>query len=185
MTVLPVVRLGHPALRAVSSAVPTEELGEARFQSFLDDLAETCIANNGAGIAAPQVAVNKRVIVVNVDPANPRYPGHLPFPLTIVVNPTVENRSDTTSEDWEGDLSANLRGLVPRAESCVVTGLDREGNDVRFDLWEPCHARVFQHEIDHLDGYFFIDRIVKKETLLELPTASDGQASETSRSSPG
>lgn len=168
MAVLEVVRLGHPALRKVSEPVVETELNDDSFQRFLDDLAETCVANNGAGIAAPQVGVNKRVIVVNVDPANPRYPNRQPFPLAVVINPEVIHRSDESGEDWEGDLSAALRGLVPRPKSCVVAGLDREGNLVQFELHDDFHARVFQHEIDHLDGVFFIDRVERKETISEL-----------------
>lgn len=159
MALLKIIRLGHPKLRLKSKKVTKRQLQGKRFQKFLDDLAETCIKGNGAGIAAPQVGVNKRVIVVHVDPKNPRYPGRKAFPLTIVINPKVVSCSKEKKEDWEGDLSADLRGLVPRAQTCIVTGLDREGNAVRFDLDYDFHARVFQHEIDHLDGIMFLDRV--------------------------
>lgn len=145
------------------------ELGNAEFQRFLDDLAETCVARDGVGIAAPQVGENKRVIVVNIDPNNPRYPDRLEFPLTIVINPVVKSRAGELCSDWEGDLSVGLRGIVPRASSCTVTGMDRHGNAVAFDLRDAFHARVFQHEIDHLDGVFFIDRVQRTDTLAELP----------------
>lgn len=139
------------------------------FQRFLDDLADTCVINDGAGIAAPQVGINKRVIVVNVDPENPRYPGRSKFPLTIVVNPVVTMKSEDSNSDWEGDLSASLRGLVSRPSTCTVRGIDRNGDDVVFELQDSFHARVFQHEIDHLDGVFFTDHVQRKETLAELP----------------
>jgi peptide deformylase len=168
MSRLNVVRLGHPALRKKSQAVSLDELATPAFQTFLDDLAETCIHGNGAGIAAPQVGVNQRVIVVHVDPANPRYPGKQAFPLTIVVNPLVKSRSAKLVEDWEGDMSANIRALVPRSETCVVTGLDRQGQPVKYNLGYGFHARVFQHEIDHLDGKFFIDRVKRMDTVTEL-----------------
>jgi len=168
MAALSVVRLGHPALRVKSKAVGKKELDDKKFQKFLDDLAATCLKNEGAGIAAPQVAVNKRVIVVHVDPNNKRYPGRPHFPLTIVINPKVVRRSKTLKEDWEGDLSANIRGLVPRAKTCAVTGIDRNGKAVKFELKKDFHARVFQHEIDHLDGKFFTDRMRRKDTLTEL-----------------
>jgi peptide deformylase len=168
MAVLKIVRLGHPALRTKSGAVAKKELGSQTFQGFLDDLAQTCDKNNGAGIAAPQVGVNKRVIVVHVDPKNPRYPKKKPFPLTIIINPKVVKRAKQTEEDWEGDLSCNLRALVPRPESCVVSGLDRHGQRVTYDLDYSFHARVFQHEIDHLDGVFLLDRVKRKETISEL-----------------
>jgi peptide deformylase len=167
MSVLKVIRLGHPALRARSRAVTKRELKTKRFQKFLDNLAETCIKSKGVGIAAPQVNVNKRVIVVHVDPKNPRYPDKKPFPLTVVINPKVIERSKQTKEDWEGDLSAGIRALIPRSVSCVVTGLDREGKSVKYHLENDFHARVFQHEIDHLDGKLFIDKVKRKETISE------------------
>src|SRR6185369_5785686 len=102
-----------------------------------------------------------------VDPANPRYTGKKPFPLTIVINPKIVSRSKEKNEDWEGDLSVNIRGLVPRSVSCTVVGWDREGNSVQFELNDDFHARVFQHEIDHLDGKFFIDRVRDTKTLCE------------------
>lgn len=163
-----IVRLGHPALRAKSEAVTKEELASKRFQNFLDGLAKVCVDNKGVGIAAPQVGVNKRVIVVHVDPKNPRYKGKRPFPLTIIINPKVVSKSKETKEDWEGDLSANIRAMVPRAKQCKVVGLDREGRKVEFSLKYDFHARVFQHEIDHLDGKFLIDRVKRFETVSEL-----------------
>jgi peptide deformylase len=168
MPKLKIVRLGHPALRAKSRPVTKAQLADPDYQKFLDELATICVANQGAGIAAPQVGINQRVIVVHVDPANPRYPGKQPFPLTIVVNPRVTSRSRETAEGWEGDLSVGIRGLVPRPVSCAVSGWDRHGNPVHFDLTYDFHARVFQHEIDHLDGKFFIDRVKRHETLSEL-----------------
>ena len=166
MSVLPIVRLGHPSLRLKSEPVSLKELKTSRFQKFLDDLALTCRKASGAGIAAPQVGVNKRVIVVSGDPNNSRYPGRAKFPSTIVVNPKVIKKSKRVEEDWEGDLSANLRAVVPRAVSCTVTGLDRDGQSVRYNL-RGFHARVFQHEIDHLDGVFLTDRVRRVETLTE------------------
>ena len=150
-------------------AVTKRELKTKEFQDFIDNLCAVCVANNGAGIAAPQVGVNKRVIVVHVDPKNARYPGMKPFPLTVVINPQVTKRSKTLQEGWEGDLSANLRAKVPRADSCTVEGLDRDGNKITFELDDSFHARVFQHEIDHLSGVMMIDRVKRKETICELP----------------
>lgn len=170
METLEIVRLGHPALRAKSKPVSKREITTPSFQAFLDELAAICLKFNGAGIASPQVGINKRVIVVNVDPTNPRYPGHKPFPLSIVINPKVTKRSETKKEDWEGDLSADLRGLVPRSVTCKVTGLDRTGKPVHYILDNDFHARVFQHEIDHLDGVLFIDRVKNKKSFSEYET---------------
>lgn len=168
MPALKIVRLGHPALRKKSKPVTTRELSSKSFQRFLDNLAETCIKNKGAGIAAPQVGVNKRVIVVHVDPKNRRYPNRKYFSLTIVINPKIIQRSKKQKEDWEGDLSANIRALVPRARTCTVIGLNRKGEPVVYKLADDFHARVFQHEIDHLDGVFLLDRVRRKETISEF-----------------
>ncbi|MBI2074695.1 MAG: peptide deformylase [Candidatus Levybacteria bacterium] len=167
MATLKIIHLGHPALRTKSKPVSKRELATKSFQKFLDDLAKTCVKNNGAGIAAPQVGKNKRVIVVHVDPKNPRYPKKKPFPLTIVINPKITKYSKEKKEDWEGDLSVGLRALVPRSLSCTVAGLNRKGESVKFELDYDFHARVFQHEIDHLNGMFFVDRVKRKETFTE------------------
>lgn len=168
MAVLKIIRLGHPKLRKKSVKVSEKEIQSEAFQTFLDELADTCLQNKGAGIAAPQVGVNKRIIVVYVDPKNPRYPDRKPFPLTIVINPMIVNSSEVMKEDWEGDLSVDLRALVPRRLSCTVVGLDRTGKTITFNLVDDFHARVFQHEIDHLDGVMFLDKVIHKETISEI-----------------
>ena len=168
MSKLNVVRLGNPTLRKKSKSVNKEELKTKNLQKFLDNLAETCVKNNGAGIAAPQVGINKRIIVVHVDPKNPRYPNKKPFPLTIVINPKVVQKSKLKLEDWEGDLSVDIKAFVPRSKTCVVTGLNRNGEKVTYKLNHNFHARVFQHEIDHLNGVFFIDKVKRKNTITEL-----------------
>ena len=165
MNTFPLIRLGNPILRQKSAPVVKTRLQSKAFQKFLDTLAKTCLKNKGVGIAAPQVGKNIRVIVVHVDPKNPRYEGKKAFPLTIVINPKVVSKAEETQEDWEGDLSVDLRGLVPRAVSCVVTGLDRDGKEVSYNLKNDFHARVFQHEIDHLDGIMFLDKVRKKESF--------------------
>src|SRR5262249_32047923 len=134
MPPLPIVRLGHPSLRMKSKPVTRSELSQPHVQTFIDNLVDTCLAAKGAGIAAPQVGVNRRIIVVNVDPKNSRDPEREPFPLTVIVNPQVTKRSREIDEDWEGDLSADIRALVLRAKSCSVSGWDRNGNEVTFQL---------------------------------------------------
>lgn len=170
MTTFPMVRLGNPILRTKSKPVSLKELKTKRFQTFLDKLVATCLKNDGVGIAAPQVGINKRVIVVTVDPKNPRYENKKPFPTTIIVNPKVIEYSQLTKEDWEGDLSADLRGVVPRPITCTVVGLDRNGKEVTYDLQDDFHARVFQHEIDHLDGVMFLDKVKRKKSFSEYKT---------------
>lgn len=168
MAILRIVRLGHPSLRIKSKLVSIKDLKTKSFQKFLDNLAKTCIKYKGVGIAAPQVGVNKRAIIVHVDPKNPRYKNKKPFPLTIIINPKVSWHSKEKKEDWEGDLSVNLKALVPRPKTCTVLGLDRNGKKVSYKLEYGFHARVFQHEIDHLNGIFFIDRVKNKKTITEL-----------------
>ncbi len=165
MAIFRLIRLGNPVLRKKSSPVLVKRIMTVSFQKFLDKLSQTCLSHQGAGIAAPQVGRNIRVIVVHVDPNNPRYPGRKYFPLTIVINPKVKKTSRQTKEDWEGDLSVNLRGLVPRPVTCVISGIDREGKEVSFDLQDDFHARVFQHEIDHLNGVMFLYKVEKKESF--------------------
>lgn len=164
---LKLVRLGHPALRKQSNSVKQSELKTTDFQKFLDDLIVTCDKNDGVGIAAPQVGVNKRVIVVHVDPNNPRYKSKPAFPTTIVINPKITDKAKIQKDDWEGDLSCGFRAAVPRATWCRVEGLDRHGKPVKYNLQNDFHARVFQHEIDHLDGKFFIDHVKRYETISE------------------
>jgi peptide deformylase len=159
------VPLGNPILRIKAKAVSESMLHTNKFQIFLDKLVHTCHIHQGVGIAAPQVGKSFRVIVVHVDPNNPRYLGKEYFPPTVVINPKIIKLSKRVKDDWEGDLSVNLRGLVPRSASCIVSGLDRNGKKVSFDLQNDFHARVFQHEIDHLDGVMFLDKVEKKESF--------------------
>lgn len=157
--------LGNPILRETAKPIPQNKIQTKTFQLFLDKLAHTVLHHKGAGIAAPQVGKSLRVIVITVDPNNPRYPGRKFFPLTIVINPKISNVSKKIKEDWEGDLSVDLRGLVPRPTSCMVTGLDRHGEKISLNLKNDFHARVFQHEIDHLDGIMFLDKVERKESF--------------------
>lgn len=170
METFPIIRLGNPVLRNKSKKVSLGEIKTKKFQEFLDKLSQTCNTHDGVGIAAPQVGVLKRVIVVVVDPKNPRYENKKPFPLSIIVNPEVVGHSSVLQDDWEGDLSANIRGLVPRPISCLIKGLDREGKEVKYDLSDDFHARVFQHEIDHLDGILFLDKVKRKKSFSEYET---------------
>ncbi len=167
MSTYKMIRLGNPILRSKSKKVAKRKILTPTFQKFLDTLANTCIKNSGVGIAAPQVGVEKRVIVVHVDPKNPRYFNKKPFPLTIVINPKITKHSKKIKEDWEGDLSADLRGLVPRPMTCTVVGLNRKGEEVTYALEDDFHARVFQHEIDHLNGVLFLDKVKRKNTFSE------------------
>jgi peptide deformylase len=164
---LKITRIGNPVLRRRSISVRMIELRSKSFQLFLDQLSAICIDNEGVGIAAPQVSINKRVIVIHVDPKNSRYKNKSEYPLTIVINPKIINKSFQVNDDWEGDLSCDLRAKVPRSTQCTVQGLDRYGKKLLLYVKDPFHARVFQHEIDHLDGILLLDRVKRKETICE------------------
>lgn len=164
MAVLKVVRLGHPALRRVAEPVGKQALRTPEIQRLIDDLLETMDEYDGAGLAAPQVAVSRRIVVYGVE-ANPRYPEAEPVPRTVLVDPVVTPLTDEETEDWEGCLSVpDLRGLVPRRTRVRVEALGRDGRPLRFEA-TGFHARVVQHECDHLDGVVYLQRMRSMATL--------------------
>jgi peptide deformylase len=160
-----IVEIGHPVLRERAREVTPEELRSDEVQSLIDDMIETMRAADGAGLAANQVAETLRIAVVEVRPGNPRYPYKPPVPLTVIVNPVIAPLDDEIVEINEGCLSVpNLRGEVPRHVSIRVRYTDREGaehDEVRRGLT----AGTFQHELDHLDGTLFVDRVTDRSTL--------------------
>lgn len=165
MTIRDIAQLGNPALRGRAAEVAPADLGSPAVQALIDDLVETMREVNGAGLAAPQVRVPLRVVVVEVA-GNARYPHFPAIPLTVLLNPELELLSrepgalahDEVVHLYEGCLSvAGLRGRVRRARRVRVRALDREGSPVTLE-WEGVRAAVLQHEIDHLDGVLFVDR---------------------------
>jgi peptide deformylase len=160
-----IVEIGHPVLRERAREVTPEELRSDEVQRLIDDMIETMRAADGAGLAANQVAETVRIAVVEVRPGNPRYPYKPPVPLTVVVNPVIEPLDDEIEQINEGCLSVpNLRGEVPRHVSIRLGYMDREGaehDEVRRGLT----AGTFQHELDHLDGTLFVDRVTDLSTL--------------------
>ena len=164
MALRKIATIGHPVLRQVAREVSREELGAAPMQRLIDDLVETMRDAAGAGIAANQVHEPVRVCVIEIQ-NNPRYPYKPNWPLTVLVNPVVEPTTTETFGNYEGCLSVpNLRGEVPRFTSVRVRALDRAGKDVAFEV-RGLTAGTFQHELDHLDGKLFVDRVVDTRTL--------------------
>jgi peptide deformylase len=165
VSVRQIVEIGHPVLRERAREVTPEELRSDAVQELIDDMIETMRAANGAGLAANQVAETLRIAVVEVREGNPRYPYKPPIPLTVIVNPVIEPLDDDVEQINEGCLSVpNLRGEVPRHVSVSVRYLDRDGvehEEVRRGLT----AGTFQHELDHLDGVLFLDRVTDRATL--------------------
>jgi peptide deformylase len=160
-----IVEIGHPVLRERAREVTPEQLRSKDVQRLIDDMIETMRAANGAGLAANQVAETMRIAVVEVREGNPRYPYKPPIPLTVIVNPVIEPLDDDVEQINEGCLSVpDLRGEVPRHVSIRLRYLDREGiehEEVRRGLT----AGTFQHELDHLDGILFVDRVEDPRTL--------------------
>ena len=167
MSILKVARLGHPVLRKVTEAVSQPELQSPTLQKFIDDMIETMKEYDGVGLAADQVHESKQIAVLEVAD-NPRYPEKPRVPLTVLVNPTITPLSEDMEEDWEGCLSIpDLRGMVPRYKSVRVQALDRHGKEIDF-VANEFHARVIQHEFDHLNGKVYLDRMRDFSTLTFL-----------------
>jgi peptide deformylase len=160
-----IVEIGHPVLRKRAREVTPDELSSDEVQGLIDDLIETKRAANGAGLAANQVAETLRIAVVEVTQGNPRYPYKPPIALTVMVNPVIEPLDDVVAEINEGCLSVpNLRGEVPRHLILGVRYLDREGREHE-EVRRGLTAGTFQHEVDHLDGTLFVDRVLDPTTL--------------------
>ena len=165
MTILAITMVGDPVLRAPAAALSPAELEDPDTQRFIDDLIETKRAANGAGLAANQVGDPRRIAVVEVEPGNPRYPYKPPFPLTVLVNPRIVGRASEQLEINEGCLSVpDLRGSVSRIAEVEVEYEDRDGATRRQTV-RGLTAGTFQHEIDHLDGVLFLDRVSDPRTL--------------------
>jgi peptide deformylase len=159
MSVLPIVTVGAPVLRERAREVTAEELRSDAVQRLIDDMIETKRAAAGAGIAANQVGEALRIAIVEVEAGNPRYPYKPPVPLTVLVNPVLEPVGDATAEINEGCLSVpDLRGTVDRYEAVRVRYLDRDGGE-HDEVRRGLTAGTFQHEVDHLDGILFLDRV--------------------------
>lgn len=164
MALRKIATIGHPVLRERAREVTREELASAATQQLVGDMIDTMRDANGAGIAANQVYEPLRICVIEVD-RNPRYPYKPDWPLTVLVNPRVEARTDETFMNFEGCLSVpNLRGQVPRFTIVRVRAWDRLGKDVDFEV-KGLTAGTFQHEVDHLDGMLFVDRVINTRTL--------------------
>ncbi|QDZ40083.1 peptide deformylase [Euhalothece natronophila Z-M001] len=168
MFLLKTARLGNPIIRSATEPVSKEELKSAYLQNLIDGMIQTMRDADGVGIAAPQVHVPKRIIVIEVSPDNPRYPNRQGVPLTVIVNPEITSLAEDYHEDWEGCLSVpDFRAKVPRSTSLQVSGLDRNGELLDIHA-EDFFARVIQHEVDHLEGKVFLDRLPNLKTLTYL-----------------
>ena len=156
MAVRSVLRMGDPRLLEVSR--PVERLDTAELRELLTDMQDTMHALNGAGLAAPQIGVPLRVVIFGMQ-SNPRYPDAEPVPLTVLLNPVLETLGDDIEDGWEGCLSVpGMRGLVPRYKRLRYQGFDASGHAIDRTV-DDFHARVVQHECDHLDGVLYPMRV--------------------------
>jgi peptide deformylase len=161
MAVLKVAKLGNPVLRQPAAAVSPEEITAAEFQQFIDDMLETMRAEEGIGLAAPQVSRSQQIMVMECR-------GEGGFPEAVLINPKIVFYGPTQVENWEGCLSVDgLRGKVTRPSMVRVRGLDRKGQALEFDA-TGLFAVCIQHELDHLNGKVFLDRMKDMSTLTQL-----------------
>lgn len=157
MPARPILRIGDPLL--LESAEPVTEFNTPELDSLVQDMLDTMTEADGAGLAANQIGILKRVVIFGFD-KNPRYPGRDPIPLTILVNPEIQVVGDEVKEDWEGCLSVpGMRGWVPRPHRVIYRGFNPLGQLIEKEV-EGFHARVVQHECDHLDGILYPQRIL-------------------------
>lgn len=156
----PILRMGDPRLLTV--AEPVREFNTPVLRALIGDMFDTMQAANGAGLAAPQIGVSLRVVIFgSADPSarNPRYPDADPVPQTILINPQLTFLSNEMEDDWEGCLSVpGLRGVVPRYRRLRYTGFDERRVPIDRTV-AGFHARVVQHECDHLDGILYPMRV--------------------------
>ena len=152
MALREILKMGDPRLLRV--AQPVREFGTRELLALIDDMNDTMAAANGAGLAAPQIGVDLRLVIFGVEHSE-RYPDALPVPRTVLLNPVIEPLGDALEEGWEGCLSVpGLRGVVPRLARIRYRGVDEHGRPIEREA-EGLHARVVQHECDHLDGILY------------------------------
>ncbi|MCX4241898.1 peptide deformylase [Paraliomyxa miuraensis] len=164
MTLLKIASIGAPVLRQRAREVSPQELASPELQTFVDDLVETMHDASGAGLAAIQVHRAIRIVAIHVQD-NPRYPYKPNIPLTILVNPVLTPLSEERFDNYEGCLSVpDLRGVVSRWAELRVQALDRHGAPID-TVVRGITAGTYQHEVDHLDGVLFVDRVTDPTTL--------------------
>jgi peptide deformylase len=156
MTIKPVLKMGDP--RLLQPARRVERFDTPELEALLQDMQDTMAALNGAGLAAPQIGVSLQVVIFGVE-HTPRYPDAECVPFTVLINPVLTPLTEQMEEDWEGCLSIpGMRGLVPRYTQLHYQGVDASGNPIDRTA-TGFHARVVQHECDHLNGILYPMRI--------------------------
>ncbi len=157
MSIREILRMGDPRLRRPSEIV--EAFDTPDLHASLQDMRDTMVAANGAGLAAPQIGVHRQVVIFGTGQVIPRYPQEAPIPPTVLINPSVEPVGTEKVAGWEGCLSVpGLRGVVPRWAQVRYTGFDERGHRIDRTV-SGFHARVVQHETDHLLGILYPQRM--------------------------
>ena len=188
-TVLPIVRLGHPALRTPARTLSAAELATPETQALIDDMLETMVDADGVGLAAPQVGEELQLFVYGVeadldDDSEIGAEARVAIPQQAVINPMLDPEGGELIYDWEGCLSIpGLRGLVPRHQAVRLRGLDRVGRPIDRRV-EGFEARIVQHEFDHLNGVIFLDRMRDLQSLTYAEEAEE-HLDERDASTPG
>lgn len=156
MTIKSVIKMGNEKLATPSLSV--KNFSNEEMKELINDMQDTMKEKGGVGIAAPQIGCNLRVVMFGFE-SSERYPNEKPVPFTVLINPIIEILSDEMVDGWEGCLSVpGLRGLVPRYKKIQYSGYDQKGNAIS-RIAEGFHARIVQHECDHIDGILFPRRI--------------------------
>ena len=156
MAIRPVLRLGDPRLSQLANEV--SDFNSPELDMLIEDMFDTMAAEDGAGLAAPQIGINLRVVIFGFE-NNPRYPDSTAVPRTILINPQITALSDEVEAGWEGCLSVpGMRGVVARFKHIRYRGFDAAGKAIDVEA-RGFHARVVQHECDHLDGIIYTQRL--------------------------
>ena len=159
MAIKQILRIGNPILRQATESITAFDTPD--LHNLIQDMKDTMEANNGAGLAAIQIGITKQVMIFGIE-KNPRYPDVETIPSTTIINPKYEVLNKEKEDDWEGCLSVpGMRGLVPRYKHIRYYGFDEFGAVIEREVTN-FHARVFQHEFDHLEGVLYPDKIEKK-----------------------
>ena len=172
MAIQKVLKMGDPMLLQV--AAPVANFDSPELHELLSDMRDTMAATSGAGIAAPQIGVSQQVVIFGID-HNPRYPDAEAVPFTVLINPTLEFIGDELEDGWEGCLSVpGMRGIVPRYKQLRYRGFDEKGQVIDRTV-NDFHARVVQHECDHLIGILYPMRIKDFRNFGFVDTLFPGQ----------
>ena len=166
MSLIKVAKLGNPILRQIAQPIDLESLSKSNgeLQTLIDNMIDTMREEDGVGLAAPQVFKSLQLIVIECS-SNDRYPEAPHIPLTTLINPVIKHYGEEKALGWEGCLSLkDLRGLVPRSKKITVEYFDRNGKPITIDA-EGFPSVVMQHEIDHLHGKVFLDRMTDLSQL--------------------